>query len=482
MGYKNILWIDDCEDNNSGDIESDLLENERDGKDEDNSEIIRDYFGDYYTDVNLVKEYSKAIQELRDNHLQYDLVVFDMNMNKGIELGTFGEIKSVLQENRVLVKEKNDFNEFVENAGIYLYLYLLNLGYPNSRMIILTGNGTISPQKRLENACISVDETNLVNKKGGTIESSDTWIKQYYTDSYYCVRRMVYKACEYWKKFLKELDDKSSITFNKLYYDDKNLGIEKELFFNMLERAELLFPVIKPSNCEGVYYHVLQVVTMFHEESANIGKLDKYPEIKKYHQTVRNFRNWSAHNKFNKTKINVHLFVFIFCISLRTYFEEENVKEKKQLYKDEDWFWLYEKEAFESITVNDIEYESYEKYYRSDWERHFNKVNNSDNAKKKCWECNDISRLLLESGNCDNRSANKMELLDCILNLLENHLVPDKVLNEIEKGYLYTLEYNWKCEYSINEENVNRLLDDNYRFFDGWAIRLYMKLKNVRKY
>ena len=177
--YKNILWIDDCDDNDAGDIERDDLEDELNGINRDDTEIIREYFGESYSDVNLVKEFLPAIEELNKNCFQYDLVIFDMNMKEGMESNLFDRIKDSLKENRVNVKE-NEWDEFCSNAGIYLYLYLLNKGYPNNRMVILTGNGRNSPQKRLEEACICVDKSNLVEKRGGKIIGDSEWINQYY--------------------------------------------------------------------------------------------------------------------------------------------------------------------------------------------------------------------------------------------------------------------------------------------------------------
>lgn len=490
MGYRNILWIDDCDVNDAGDINSDPLEDELNGKEEDNTEIIKAFFGNAFADVNLVKEFTSAIEEIKENHSQYDLVVFDMNMQQGIERDSFDKIKELLQENRVIVREKvkteekewdeKEWEEFLANAGIYLYLYLLNMGYPNSRMIILTGNGVDSPTKRLEDACIGVDSSNLVEKSGGKMKDDSEWITKYYKgkkNTYYLVRRMVYKACEYWKEYLLKLDD--NISFNKIYYkNNPEIAIAKEVFINMLERLELLFPVVKPFDDELVYYQALQVLTMFHEESAKMKELDKYPEIKKYHQTARNFRNWSAHNKIRSTKMDAEIFIYIFCITLRTYFEEVNFEEKKQLYSTVEWYRLYEKEALESITSQDIDFSKYEKYYRTDWQRHFKKVMGSGSAKSRCWECSDINRLLLESGNCDNKNSDKMEALDCILNLLENHLIRKDKFREEGTGYLYSIEYEWKCEYEINKENVKNLMEDSSSFYYGLAIILYLKMHN----
>lgn len=479
MEYKNILWIDDCDTNDAGDIEEDFLENELNGQVSDDTNLIKPYFGEFYKDVKLIKEFVTAIEELNANHSCYDLVVFDMDMKRGMEKDEYDKIKNKLQEKRVNVKE--EWDQFSVNAGIYLYFYLLNIGYPNSRMIILTGNGKDLPRERLENAFIATDLSNLVEKKGGEIRDSTEWIKKYYSaDDYYCVRRMVYKSCEYWRGYLNQIEEKD-IAFNELYYQSTNQVLTKEIFENMLERVELLFPVTRPTDVETVYYQALQVTTMFHEESAKLVNLDKdkYKEIKKYHQMIRNFRNWSAHNKFQATRINASIFIFLFCITLRTYFESESSEEGKLISKNREWYKIYEKEAFECIDFDKLNYARYEEYYRQDWQRHFNKIKNSDDAKKKCWECRDINRLLLESGNCDNKKSNKMEITDCLLNLLENHLVRDEKFRDEGSGYLFSIEYKWNCAHPINKGYIDELLSDSDSYYIGLAIALYLKIKGA---
>ena len=476
--YKNILWIDDCDDNDAGDIERDDLEDELNGINRDDTEIIREYFGESYSDVNLVKEFLPAIEELNKKCFQYDLVIFDMNMKEGMESNLFDRIKDSLKENRVNVKE-NEWDEFCSNAGIYLYLYLLNKGYPNNRMVILTGNGRNSPQKRLEEACICVDKSNLVEKRGGKIIGDSEWINQYYDDNYYLIRRMVFKACEYWKNKLVEGNDEK-IAFNEIYHKS-NSGIAKESFINMLERLELLFPIVKPNDTEMIYYQALQVLTMFHEESAKIQRLDKYPKVKKYHQSVRNFRNWSAHNKMQQTKINDYIFIFLFCVTLRTYFEPINNETKEQMNKETEFFGLYEKDVLNCLLseCKKLKYSKYEEWYRADWKRHFEKVKNSSN--KKWFGCNDINELLLESGNCDNKDSDRMESLDCILNLLENHLIRNDDLKDDFRndgtGYLYSIEYKWSCQNTMKYEYIKTLINScDHSFYYGLAIVLFLKV------
>ena len=83
MEYKNILWIDDCDDNDAGNIDEDILEMEEGQR--DNMSVIQDYFYELADEVCLIKEYKKALEELKSRNARYDLVVFDINMKEGID-------------------------------------------------------------------------------------------------------------------------------------------------------------------------------------------------------------------------------------------------------------------------------------------------------------------------------------------------------------------------------------------------------------
>lgn len=483
MEYKNILWIDDLDINSDiGNIEDDLLENEKNGIENDNIEIIRDYFGNRYVDVNLIKEFMSAIQELEENNTKYDLIVFDIDMKSSMEHLEFEEIKKRLKRNRVVVNKTCTWSEFCQTTGIYLYLYLLNMGYPNNRMVFLTGNDTKTPCEILEAAHICVDESNLVTKSGGEIKNKE-WISNYYTDEYYIVRRMVYKACEYWKECLQKNE---KIAFNSVYYDKDEFEISREMFINMLERLKLLFSVIKPYDIASVYYQALQVVTMFHEESAKIEKLKNDPGIKKYHQSVRNFRNWSAHNKFLSNKINSDFFIYIFCITLRTYFVfvkadiETNKQVKIEEEEKENWYTVYEKDALQFILSEKsiVKHSDYKEYYKLDWKRHFERV--MHRFKKNIWVYKDITSLLLESGNCDNKNDNGMVISDCIFNLLKEPMKLDGQWKTVGIGYEYSIQYEWKCEKSVDANLYDTLVrdvqDSSILSSDLLVIFLYLKI------
>lgn len=472
MEYKNILWIDDCDDNDAGNIDEDILEMEEGQR--DNMSVIQDYFYELADEVCLIKEYKKALEELKSRNARYDLVVFDINMKEGIDEEDYPEIEETLKQMRVEVTDKDDFKE---KAGMYLYIFLLNCGYPNERMIFLTGNGKHNPIEFLKKAHICTDARDgrdFIIEKGGKKASADNkgWINKYYEDAYYQIRRLVYKACEYWKE--KIADEKAeNIAFNQIYFHkEKEVKIEAAGFINMLDRIELLFPVIKPQKPETVYYHALQVASMFHEESADINKLnnDDRVMLKKYHQSVRNFRNWSAHNKFKENSVDGCLFAYIFCIALRTYFADID----KQFSIEIEVYDIYEKQYFTEEKASRIDAENFKDKYRENWKRHFGKVKeNSGKKGKSCLECKDVHELLLASGMCNNKDGNKMELTDTIFNLLKESMKREGELEELEDGFCYRVNYIWS-EDALEEKTSAKMDEEKTKFFEEWAVNIFL--------
>ena len=149
-------------------------------------------------------------------------------------------------------------------------------------------------------------------------------LETYYPEnSYYRIRRLVLQACGYWKKEITDKKDEN-IPFNRIYFSkDTDPKISKENFKELLERIEMMFPVIQPVSPESVYYQAARILCEYHENNAAIQKLDKYEDLYTFHLVCRSFRNWSSHNKFETAEMKAEIFAVVFCIALRTYFDEK---------------------------------------------------------------------------------------------------------------------------------------------------------------
>ena len=161
---------------------------------------------------------------------------------------------------------------------------------------------------------------------------------------YYDARMLVIQSCDYWVNRLKE---NNILPFDELY----NLTDDKQRFKNMLEQIKMMFPVIKPDDPEKVYYQAMHVISMFHEEKAKIQSINGKKKLYPYHQMIRNFRNWSSHNKFENHQLPAEQFAFLLCVAFRTYFDyQKHEKEKNQCeYYLSDTIHYYEEVYFANI-------------------------------------------------------------------------------------------------------------------------------------
>lgn len=303
--YKNILWIDDEIEG----VERYLYQPQLSLK----------------NNITLVKSFEYAVSEITKQYSKYDLVIFDLNLGEKIFEYIPENIKEIFKKHNIILDDntfKNEDNK--KAAGMWLYFLLLSVGYPLNRMIIYSAY--IKDDKDKKNNKFSFKEIPLtfeletLDKRHHSLD-----IEKYFSgseNSYYRVRRLVFQACDYWEKEYKNNENASEIPFNEIY----ELDIPLNSFKEMLEHVKMMFPVLPPykeEEREKIYYEAARVVSVFHEEQAKINKLKNKPEIKKFHQTVRYFRNWSAHNKIKEAAMSADFFAVFFCIALRTYFQDD---------------------------------------------------------------------------------------------------------------------------------------------------------------
>lgn len=306
--YKNILWIDDRDDNDAGNDSLKWMLN----------------FCDLDTCMQIEQAdlFREAVDKIVNNSTQYDLVIFDINLEKGfdeISESDEAEIEKCFEKYHIRFKYR-EINHM--HAGYLLFRLLLAVGYPLDRMLIFSGHATKEKaEKELKD--IIFDRHIYIPKEKGTLNIEKSFFDSN-TQPYYRVRRLVYQACSYWIGQLKEsLQYAPDIPFNKLYYFNENNYMPKKAvtarsFIEMLEHIQMLFPVAMPYAPDKLYYKVMQTVAAFHEESARIQTINDL-DLKRYHSCVRNFRNWSSHNLM-ETKLSAQQFALLFCITLRTYF------------------------------------------------------------------------------------------------------------------------------------------------------------------
>jgi hypothetical protein len=339
--YKDILWIDDMDSNDSttADLMAEkgkTLEEINKNPEKEKKFISADENLQKYIDmIQLSTTMKDAVDEIENNYNNYNLVIFDMNMNRG-----WGNKEQDVEYINGIFKSQNikSFDNNDKIAGIYLYLFLLKKGYPANRMIIYTGNAKSTGEILNDN--LYLDFKGLIKDKNDRIKLASNY---YPKDGYYRIRRLVLQACDYWKAEIANKKDEE-IPFNQIYFSkDTDKQNSMENFQELLERIEMMFPVIPPSSPEKVYYQAARILCEYHEESAKIQVVNY--NIYPLHAVCRNFRNWSSHNRLKKAEMPPNIFALIFCIALRTYFDEKqliNEFSKERFYYEKNYGYNYE--------------------------------------------------------------------------------------------------------------------------------------------
>ena len=339
--YKDILWIDDMDSNDSttADLMAEkgkTLEEINKNPEKEKKFISADENLQKYIDmIQLSTTMKDAVDEIENNYNNYNLVIFDMNMNRGWanKEQDVEYINGIFKSQNIKSFDNND-----KIAGIYLYLFLLKKGYPANRMIIYTGNAKSTGEILNDN--LYLDFKGLIKDKNDRIKLAQNY---YPKDGYYRIRRLVLQACDYWKAEIASKKDEA-IPFNQIYFSkDTDKQNSMENFQELLERIEMMFPVIPPSSPEKVYYQAARILCEYHEESAKIQVVNY--NIYPLHAVCRNFRNWSSHNRLKKAEMPPNIFALIFCIALRTYFDEKqliNEFSKERFYYEKNYGYNYE--------------------------------------------------------------------------------------------------------------------------------------------
>ena len=361
--YKNILWIDDMNEDFKSD-ETPAITDYKEKTDEEKLKWLNDFGKVEKNDklkasdvIDLVTDFSDAVDIITRNDFQYDLVIFDMDLRDGITYGKNMPLETalkVMQRHNITLDDKDLINNS-DVAGLWLYNLLLTVGYPIDRMVICTGNGKEKINTKTKEDLVKFDFTKNIKPKS-SIDKLKTEEEFFPKGGYYRVRRLVFQAYDYWERKLNDdewKNDFKKIPFNKCNeLIDPNKNLKGEVFANeipvgslseMLGHIKMLFSKIKPNDPRKIYYEAAKVVSQFHESKAPIKQLKK--EAKIFHGTVRYFRNWSAHDHFGSALMDAESFALLFCIALRKYFaqndwyfEDKNSEDKMLLYCEECYF------------------------------------------------------------------------------------------------------------------------------------------------
>ena len=147
--YADILWMEDFDDKNSDAIDPEEDEEEDYVSEEGVSEFFPN-IAQYHFRLRPYNYVKQTLDELKDNFYQYSCAILDINMKQGFRFrGMNSEeeyemIDKILRGANVRIRDEhrcpNGYEGFKQNAGYYVYLYLLQRGMPSNRIVIFTEN------------------------------------------------------------------------------------------------------------------------------------------------------------------------------------------------------------------------------------------------------------------------------------------------------------------------------------------------------
>lgn len=454
---KDILWIEDFDDYDSlaADLDSELSSMSDDVPDNTVDKILGVFGNEHSNSVRLIQNFLEAIEEIKNNRWQYTLIVFDINLNKGLE-GQRGE--ALIKMKELLGESDIESDNFEETAGIYLLKYLQKIGYPRSRMAFLTGNGIghIKDQLKSYNLpqCMVYEKNN--------IDYFQRWVDVHHISNpseYLRIRSFVFEACNHWVDVLQGMKEDKEIPFNDLY----SLNIERASFISMLERLLMLFTIEPLTTNEVVYYQAMQILSMYHEESAKIGNVKNRKRIFKYHSLIRTFRNWAAHNKFEKKELTASTFELLFCIALRTYFHKQKheIKPKQYEYYFEDNLFDYESKA--SFLSSGSSYVPDKETIQQMWQTEILlKLKLFDDRKDRLIDSLYVSETICRLGEQSEKERTEKELLFILFNEFVQGTEKDKfkctmansLITETDAKNTYKVSFGYEIEFKYADEKT----------------------------
>lgn len=300
----------------------------------------------YRNQVALKRNFYEGLQYIFEHHGEFDCVILDIDMRKN-----FGSInrnddiwkkflelvdipETIKEENGKMVgyvKEKTTVEHLQENAGYYLVILLLTMGFPKERILMFTAYGSqnhtdsrVEPWiKKFKQASLFppiVIDKGYKREKDVHKELNKELMLKYKADSYYQLRMLVFEMANLVEESYKDLDTND---FNcNVQKKEKHLLPEMviELYKNMANAFFIYEP--NESNLQEFLY---QTMKQFSEPfEAEFTQNDSEFRIAKL------FRNWSSHSRFLEgEKMCPEYFVFLFLLESTLYIG------KKFLNKDD---------------------------------------------------------------------------------------------------------------------------------------------------
>lgn len=323
MSCKNIIWVEDFDENDSNILIDDLDAPET--KISRENSIFEVFTEKYYEYVKVIEDVEGALDFFDSKFGDFDVVVLDVNLKKTMPLKEEDKNKICERLDKEGITLLDD--GLADNAGYYLYLYLLCKGFPKNRIFMRTAyKDTLSNKWDSKFRKAGLRPPYSVDKASGSEKDLVTSIDILYNDinQYYEIRRIVIEACNFWIDISDKEDCTDNILFNNVVREN-NKKLSWKNTKDILSELKNLCPLTKPKNEKALYLQLLKILVVPFEANINYYILNRMGNNNSvaYFNIMKLFRNWSAHNKFVEEP-TAKEFLKLFIIALRAYFDNKD--------------------------------------------------------------------------------------------------------------------------------------------------------------
>jgi hypothetical protein len=295
------------------------IEDDKDNIDEYRDELFDELFGEPIVPTSFEKSY-----EYTQDNLKYDFVIID------IDLTRFSDFNSIYVEK---IKEQIKFDG--KEAGIVIFIKLLELGFPKERMLFLTANAgsesnTYDKFKKYFNSALMQLPEYII--KGNEAPKELTEKLKSKINPYLTLRRGIIEGCNFLKLHIEQ--DESNIQFRdfiKIENNQPTIEIPATDIKNYLDSLSQFLAIKQPNAPSDInIQYRLFLRTLVHEWEENIdpnklkekyaGYLSKIRDIYTFAWLMKMTRNWVSHANLLEP-LDHQTIAFLFLVNMRAMFK-----------------------------------------------------------------------------------------------------------------------------------------------------------------
>lgn len=385
---KNILWIED--------FDTKSISVRKHKSSQKSSEVVKNALGIFdqkYRDVIEIKtSLFEGIEYIITHKGEFDCVILDVDMSKNLQIDMDekthkGKIwREFLKHMNLPLEQEQEGNRIDykvnneplaaylgKNAGFYIVLFLISLGFPKERIIMFTAYGGSNPDNRVSAWETKFKSASLfiprIIDKGSTFhsvhkernEELNECLEKLYSQEYYKSRLflyVIYNMFAFCKDEISKINREHAIEdkgnyksiFNYVCKDaDKKMHLDQ--VEDLIENVLFYFPCMEHNGVKDLNYQALKRFSEPFEADYIGNRIDEYNA----YRVMKLYRNWSAHSLFsNPENLSDELFRLLVVVGLllltETRFGNSNDEnEKMRILKTESFVQKWKEELWDKI-------------------------------------------------------------------------------------------------------------------------------------